>query len=97
MDRTDGTEQASAIFEEINPRGPKSVDPRQFRQLLPKDAIRPIYDPVIVSPDKANLDSGDLVIGVSIAGESRAYPIGPLRFREMVNDWLGGTPILVTW
>ena len=39
----------------------------------------------------------DLVIGVSIAGDSRAYPIRVLRFREMVNDELGGVPILVTW
>ncbi len=45
----------------------------------------------------AALDSDDLVIGVSMGGESRAYPIRPLRFREMVNDELGGTPILVTW
>ena len=96
VDRT-GTEQASSIFEELNPSGPKSVDPRQFRQFLPQDAIRPIYDPIIVGPDKASLDSADLVIGVSIAGESRAYPIRPLRFREMVNDRLGDTPILVTW
>ena len=88
---------ASSVFAELNPNGPKSVDPRQFRQLLPQDAIRPIYDPVIVGPGEANLDSADLVIGVSIAGESRAYPIRPLRFREMVNDRLGGTPILVTW
>lgn len=88
---------ASSVFAELNPNGPKSVDPRQFRQLLPQDAIRPIYDPVIVGPGEANLDSADLVIGVSIAGESRAYPIRPLRFREMVNDRLGGAPILVTW
>ena len=43
------------------------------------------------------MDPEDLVIGVSIGGQVRAYPIGPLRFREMVNDELGGTPILVTW
>ena len=97
VDRIDDPEQASSIFAELNPSGPKSVDRRKFRQLLPLDAIRPIYDPIIVDPDEAELDSAELVIGVSIAGESRAYPIRPLRFREMVNDRLGGAPILVTW
>jgi len=97
VDTDKTSDQASFISEELNPNGPKSVDPRQFRQLLPQDAIRPIYDPVIVGPGEANLDAADLVIGVSIAGESRAYPIRPLRFREMVNDRLGGAPILVTW
>ncbi len=39
----------------------------------------------------------DLVIGVAINGESKAYPVGTLNFREMVNDVVGGVPILVTW
>ena len=43
------------------------------------------------------MDSKELVIGVSINEESRAYPIRTLRFREIANDELGGTPILVTW
>jgi hypothetical protein len=39
----------------------------------------------------------ELVIGVSVEGEAKAYPITVLRFREMVNDELGKLPILVTW
>ena len=37
------------------------------------------------------------MIGVAINGESKAYPVGPLNFREMVNDVVGGVPILVSW
>ncbi len=85
------------LLQQLNPDGPKLVDMRQFRQLLDLDAIRPIYDPTINTPDELDLDSGELVIGVSINGESRAYPIRTLRFREIANDELGGTPILVTW
>ncbi len=73
------------------------VDARQFRQLLPKDAIAPIYDPEFSSAQDADIDPRELVIGVEINGESRAYPIGPLARREMVNDVVGGVPILVTW
>ena len=75
-------------------------DPRQldaFRQLLRRDSIEPIYDPQFVAQDEADLEPSELVMGVSINGDSRAYPIRYLRWREMVNDEVGGIPILVTW
>ena len=73
------------------------VDLGQYRQLLPRDAINPIYEPRFLSAEDAGLDPGELVIGVELNGESKAYPIGPLVRREMVNDTVGGVPILVTW
>ncbi len=73
------------------------VDFRQFRQLLPLDAINPIYRPQFVPGELDTLDPGELVIGVEINGESKAYPVGPLNRREMVNDVVGGVPVLVTW
>ena len=82
---------------ELNPTGPKDVDPRLFRQLLDRDIIRPIYNPIVSTPSEAMLDSDELVMGVTIGGESRAYPVTTLRIREIANDTLGGTPILVTW
>ena len=87
----------SPTVRQLNPSGPKVVALAAFDQLLDRDRIRPVYSPLVVTPEMAALDSDDLVIGVSMGGESRAYPIRPLRFREMVNDKLGGTPILVTW
>ncbi len=92
-----GEDPIPPIVRRLNPSGPKVVAPGAFNQLLGRDRINPVYGPLVVSPEMAALNSDDLVIGVSIAGESRAYPIRPLRFREMVNDELGGTPILVTW
>ena len=73
------------------------VNVRQFRQLLPRDAIAPIYTPQFLPANQASLEPGELVIGVEIGGESKAYPIGPLVWREMVNDVIAGVPILVTW
>ena len=73
------------------------VDITQFRQLLPRDAIFPVYDPRFVPAEAASLATDALVIGVAINGESKAYPVGPLNFREMVNDTVGGVPVLVTW
>ncbi len=73
------------------------VDVTQFRQLLPRDAIAPVYDALFIPAESASLPPDELVIGVAINGESKAYPVGPLNFREMVNDTVGGVPVLVSW
>ena len=83
---------------------PDLINPRNFifdsylpPQLIPPDGIRPVYDPRFVEAVDAPLNDDELVIGVSLEGEAKAYPISVLRFREMVNDELGKLPILVTW
>ena len=65
--------------------------------LLPYDAIFPVYNPEFDTADQVPLDDEELVIGITLNGESKAYSITVLRSREMVNDELGGLPILVTW
>ena len=67
--------------------------------LLPKDGIRSIDDPKFVSVTDAAPDMADseFVIGVSIEGDVRAYPINVLSRHEIVNDVVGGTPIAVTY
>lgn len=71
--------------------------PDGFRQLLPRDAIRPVYDPQFVSaasiPWPATID----VIGVTLGGEARAYPVSFLNGRELVVDEIDNVPILVSW
>jgi hypothetical protein len=42
------------------------------------------------------LDDDDLVLGYEAGGEVFAYPINILSFHEMVNDTIGGVPLLVT-
>ncbi len=66
-------------------------------QLLPRDGIRPIYDPQFTSAEDTNYSPDELVMGVEINGDARAYSVGILRSREMVDDTVGGVPILVTW
>ncbi len=43
------------------------------------------------------LVSKDLVVGVTINGESRAYPLHMLHVHEIINDTLGEVPIVVSW
>lgn len=68
-----------------------------FPFLIPFDGIPPVYDPIFLSAEDSPLINEELIIGIAWGGESKAYPISVLRFREMVNDELAGIPTLVTW
>jgi hypothetical protein len=69
----------------------------RWSQLLSRDSIRPIYEPEFVPADEADYADDELVMGVATDGQTKAYPVGLLNHREMVNDELAGIPILVTW
>jgi hypothetical protein len=72
-----------------------------------KDALRAMVDPpVVAGRDVLGINeaqrgkflvSTDRVIGVTVNGESRAYPLLILNCHEVVNDTLGGVPIVVTY
>jgi len=71
--------------------------PRGYRQLLGRDDIRPVYDPTFVTAEAIGWSDQDLVLGVEIDGDARAYSISYLNSREMVIDRVAGIPVLVTW
>lgn len=71
--------------------------PDGFRQLLPRDAILPVYAPEFVDADDIGWDGEIDVIGVEIDGEAKAYPVSFLNGREMVIDEIADVPIVVTW
>jgi hypothetical protein len=43
------------------------------------------------------LVSSDLVVGIELGGETRTYPMHMLNVHEIINDTLGGVPIVVYW
>lgn len=71
--------------------------PTGFRPLLARDQIEPVYQPRFTRASGVTWNPEDLVIGVNLEGEARAYPIGFLTQREMVVDNHRGIPTLVTW
>lgn len=71
--------------------------PDGFRQLLGRDHITPVYTPAFVAADEVDWALDELVIGVDLEGEQRAYPVGFLTRREIVVDLHRGIPTLVTW
>ncbi len=68
-----------------------------FRQWARFDAIPPVYEPEFVGANDVSIEDNELVMGVTLGGEAKAYPVTSMQFREMVNDELAGVPILVTW
>ena len=67
--------------------------------LLHKDAIPAILEPEFLTMAKANeqMTDDELVIGLFIEGDSRAYSVNMLSRHEIVNDVVGGKPAAVTW
>lgn len=57
----------------------------------------PITAKHAVGPAVTSLDAESPVLGVSIGGAARAYPLLALIGPELVNDELGGEPLVVTF
>jgi len=64
----------------------------------PPDGIPSIDDPAFAAAQGADFVSdSDLVIGLVINGDARAYPLSILVWHEIVNDRVGGVPVAVTY
>jgi hypothetical protein len=65
----------------------------------PRDGIPPIDNPIFVTIASADewLDDVEPVIAVDINDDVRAYPLQILIWHEIVNDEVGGRPVLVTF
>ena len=79
-------------------RGPGTRD-LKIVSVLGRDGIPAILKPDMVSADFAafQMDPDERVLGLSIKGDDRAYPLNMLSRHEIVNDVVGGTPVAVTW
>lgn len=67
---------------------------------VPKDGIPALTDPdfvALTSPEAGYLRDDDLVLGVIINGEAKAYPHNMGWWHEIVNDVVGGHPVVVSF
>ncbi len=53
-----------------------------------------ILNPTFISPAEATLADGTEVLGVTIGGKSRAYPLLIIDKHRIVNDTVGGKHIV---
>lgn len=73
----------------------------ELSQLLnggpPKDAIPSIDNPIFDNSQTTPFSEDELVIGVVVNGEAKAYPLGIMNWHEIVNDTVGGTNLTITY
>ena len=64
----------------------------------PKDGIPALFSPDYVPAAEASyMRDKEEVMGVVINNEAKAYPLRIMSWHELVNDSIGGIPILVSW
>jgi hypothetical protein len=65
----------------------------------PPDGIPSIDNPKFISVQEASkfLEDSELVLGLNINGDIRAYPLQILVWHEIVNDEIGSIPVAVTY
>ncbi len=64
----------------------------------PRDGIPALTDPDFEAVTDAGwLGAGDRVLGVHRNGEARAYPVRILNWHEIVNDRIGGEPVVISY
>ena len=64
----------------------------------PKDGIPSIDEPKFVAvAESKDLAPTEPVVGLTIEGDARAYPLRILTWHEIVNDVVGGVPVAVTY
>jgi hypothetical protein len=67
-----------------------------FVMLADKMFVQPkLRNMVVVDANK--VPSSSLVVGVSVNGESKAYPIEIIGYHHQVRDSVGDTPVMVTY
>jgi hypothetical protein len=65
---------------------------------VPRDGIPALIDPEFIEVEQASyLSNADLVLGVIVEGEARAYPIDIMNYHEIANDHFQGRPVCVTY
>jgi hypothetical protein len=45
----------------------------------------------------SKLDPAEMVLTVHFGGDARAYPISEMAYHHVLNDWVGGVPVAVTY
>ena len=99
-----------AIYDQIDPQFRRFFPPGPIREIadirveemawggVRVDGIPPLDNPTMIPAGEADyLLDDDLVFGVEIEGDARAYPLRILGWHEMMNDTVGGRPVALAY
>jgi hypothetical protein len=92
------------LYEQIDPRFAKYFRARQSSARIRLDEVRwggvlqdgipPLRDPEMIPASQATyLEGGNIIFGIEINGDARAYPKRILAWHEMFTDTIGGIDI----
>ncbi len=85
-----------ATWKQENPSGkvlaPVAKDSKEYESNWEPEVAKL---PVVISFPGTALGSRDVVIGMEIGGASRAYPLTALQAEKVIEDHLGGIPIVL--
>jgi len=72
---------------------------REARRAAPRDAFPVLDHPEMVSVEKGSetIDDDEMIIGVDLGGEQKAYPVSVMGRHELANDTCGGQAIATSW
>ena len=94
----EGIQEEMGAF--LDPDKPRTISAQEiFWGGVRVDGIPPLELPNFITPEEAAAWIGpkDLVIGVEINGDARAYPRRIIDWHEMVNDTVGGVPVSLAY
>ena len=96
-----------AVFNRIDPNFKVFFNPGIERHIkldeivwggVRKDGIPALTEPTHITPEQATyLTKDELVFGVSINGDTRAYPYRIMDWHEMFNDTVGGVSVSLAY
>jgi Protein of unknown function (DUF3179) len=59
--------------------------------------FHPIAGAQFIPQSQSKLDAKEMIMAVGFGGDSRAYPISQMAYHHVLNDVVGGVPIVVTY
>ena len=59
--------------------------------------FNPLTKPIFTAATDTRLDGGEQVLAIKVDGTARAYPIRVISYHHIVNDVVGGFPIVATY
>ena len=99
----DSGTSAAPTAEAASTASSSSLPPSRSRDALSSTRSRgspfvPLDNPEVIEAAAATyLSPDDRILGLTVNGESRAYPLRMMTYHHIANDQLGGVPVLVTF